>query len=115
MNTACKRVCQLLATVLLLAQGAAILRMPFVEDRFFCWSPHDSRNDLEITAQRDGVPVPPREIEARYGLPSVDWHSIGNVKQVIRTAESRHSDRWQVQVKYRRNLAGAQTWTYPSN
>jgi hypothetical protein len=113
MNAVRNTAFQLLAAALLLAQAFAIIRMPFVEDRFFCWSPHDSRTDLQISAYRGQFPVPAQDVEARYGLPAIDWHSAGNVKQVIRTAESRHADHWQVRIHYRRNLDAGHTWTFP--
>ena len=109
------RVCECLVALLLLAQVAGVVRQVFVEDRFFAWSPHDSRNEYAIAAFAGEQPVSPAAIGARYGLLPMDWHAVGNVKTVIRTAEERAEpgERWRVVVRFRRNLGAPFTWTYP--
>ena len=106
-----------LAVCLLGAQLFGIARMPFVEDRFFCWSPHDSRTDFRILAYHNGSQVPEPLVQARYRLPAIEWHNAGNVKQVIRTAELRQppEQRWQVRVTYRINLGPEQVWHHPGS
>jgi len=105
------------ASLLLAGQLIGIARMPFVDDRYFAWSPHDQRTDFTVEATHQGRPVTPREIHQRYRLLPTEWHATGDVFAVIRTAEARApgGDRWQVTVRYRVNLAEEQTWTWPTN
>jgi hypothetical protein len=109
------RVCEGLVAFLLLAQVGGAVRQVFVEDRFFAWSPHDSRNEYRISAFAGEQPVSAAAIEARYGLLAMDWHALGNVKTVIRVAEERAEpgERWRVVVTFRRNLGAPFVWTYP--
>jgi hypothetical protein len=104
----------ILAACLLGGQLIGIARLPVAEDRFFCWSPHDSRSDIVLRAWRGESPVPQGQIQERYQLPALDWHSIGNVRRIIRTAENRqpHSRRWRVQMTYRINGGSEQLWEW---
>jgi hypothetical protein len=90
-----------IGVVLIAAQIFGVLRMPFVRDRFFTWSPHDQRTDANITATWGGVPVSRSDIAARYGLPPIDWHGAANVDRVIKIAERRTAPdrRWRVTLR----------------
>ena len=100
---------------LLAIQVLFVAAMPLTGTRYFCWAPHDVRVDFEVSATHQGRPLPLPEIRARYQLPAVEWHGLENVFAVIKTAEQRlpESARWQVTVRYRRNLAEPRTWQYP--
>jgi hypothetical protein len=113
-RTAAARVCELLALAIVLAQAGGIVRMFFVEDRFFCWSPHDSRVDFTVTATHRGRAVSQNAIKRRYKLHRVDWHAAGNVFKVIETAEGRRPEgrRWSVRTVYRVNLGPEEVWEY---
>lgn len=92
----------------------AIVRMPFVEDRFFNWAPHDSRTDYSITATHAGQAVTDSDILRRYNLPPIEWHSAGNLQKVIDVAERRKAvqDQWSVRLLYRVNFGPEQVWEY---
>ena len=103
------------AALLLGFQIIFVAGMPFTDERYFCWAPHDVRVDFDVSASHSGRPVALSEIRTRYGLLATEWHALGNIFAVIQTAEQRlpESQRWQVTVRYRRNLADPRTWQYP--
>ena len=92
---------QWVGLVLIVAQIVGVARMMFVRDRFFAWSPHDQRTDVTITATQGGVPVSQADIDARFGIPPIDWHASGNVDRVIEVAERRAAPdrRWRVTLR----------------
>lgn len=103
------------AALLLAVQVLFVAGMPFTGRRYFCWAPHDVRVDFEVSASHLGRPVPIRDIGARYQLPAIEWHAAENIFTVIETAEQRlpELERWQVTVRYRRNLSAPRMWQYP--
>jgi hypothetical protein len=106
------RIAEVLAFAIVGSQIVAVARMPFVDDRFFGWSPHDSRTDYRVEATHRGRAVSDAEIRERYGLPTVDWHAAGNLRRVIEVAEGRRApaDRWSVRLRYRVNLGPEREW-----
>ena len=112
------RIAEIVGFLLIAAQVIGIARMPFVRDRFFCWSPHDNRTDYSVSAiRRDGSVVAQKEIRERYATPPIEWHATGNLLKVFETAERRKplSERWKVTVKYRVNLGPEQIWNYEAD
>ncbi len=111
------KISEVVSALLLAIQLLFIASIPFTATRFFCWAPHDVRVDFDLSASHHGRPVPLSEIAARYHLPAIEWHALGNIFAVIETAEQRlpEPDRWQVTVRYRRNLAAPRTWQYPQH
>lgn len=105
----------LVGTALLLAQVAMIVRARFDEDRYFCWAPHDSQNQYEITAVLGGRTLDAKAIFARYHLPAigVDPRTIEHVKDAIRARESQASRPAAVDVRYRTNGHPMRSWKWP--
>ena len=109
------KVAEFVGLLLIALQAIGIARMPFVRDRFFCWSPHDNRTDYAVNAvRRDGSAVSQNEIRERYATPRIDWHGTGNLFMVFETAERRRpkAEQWTLTVKYRVNLGPEQVWTF---
>ncbi len=101
--------------IVLALQLLFIARVPFTGQRYFAWAPHDVRVDFEVAASHRGRLVAPHEIVTRYHLPAIEWHALDHIFAVIETAELRlpEPDRWQVTVRFRRNLSPPRTWQYP--
>jgi hypothetical protein len=98
-------------------QLAGIGYARFVPTRYLCWAPYDQISFYVIEAERDGRPLTPGDIAARYRMPADgrENRAIQHVLDTIAQYESTYGrvERVEVRVRYRTNGRPEQTWTPP--
>ena len=103
--------------LILLVQVAMIVRARFVEDRYYCWAPHDSQNEYVLQVRIDGRSLEPSEIKARYRIEAdgTDPRAIQHVKDTVSQYEETYGrgDDAVVSMTYRTNGGPEQAWAWP--
>lgn len=98
-------------------QVAGVAYARFVPTRYLCWAPYDQISFYMIEAEREGRPLTPSEISARYRMPAEgrENRTIQHVLNTIAQYESTYgrADKVGVRVRYRTNGRPEQTWSVP--
>lgn len=99
-------------------QLAMIVNARFIDTKYFCWAPHDSQVQYELTVTINGRELSGEEIQNRYrkAKRGREVRAAGNVKNIIEQYEKTYgrNDRAQVVMKYKVNGIPQRDWVLPS-